>query len=398
MMDDINIWRREFAYRLVFGLIDSVREVWEMVQKTGLKYPPNFIIVWEIVDYEELFARQSELSRISLRRKLVEALENMIGQSALYCFISDRAVAVLMNTRYWGEPGEENERLATLKEEVESLTGMKFSVGVGGVYSDARLLGFSLKEAFQSLKDESGRALNYYSITIEEKISEPSLDRLSRDLRRAILKSDWQEAESLIERIQRLLTGYKSFDQNNSKIVVLDLVMVVTKALMESGWNTEQLFRSAREVIGRINIENDLGTMAKIWSNWCLVVLYSESSNASYENHIMEETKRFIEDHISEDLTLDTIARNFFLSPYYFCRLFKRYTGMTVMEFTTSLRINKAREILEKTNQPIGIVARAVGYSDPNYFSRVFKKLTGMTPSKYRSSFHYGPSLQSLPD
>ncbi|MGB9791779.1 MAG: AraC family transcriptional regulator [Thermacetogeniaceae bacterium] len=394
-MDEVGIWRRDFAYRLVFGLIDSVREVWEMVQKTGLRYPPNFVSVWEIIDDEEKYAVQSELSRIALRKQLVEALEKSIDQSDLYCFVSDRAVALLMNTRSWGEPGEENEKLAALKAEVESLTGMKFSVGVGGVYTDARLLGFSLREAVRSMKrDSTGLLSYYYSGGVKGKNDKPSLSELSRELRLAILKSDWQKAESLIDEIQALLGSYKNAEHYNVKIIVLDLLMAVARALMESGWDPEQLFRSSLEVIRQLNIESDVESMAKLWSNWCHVALHSESNNPSFENHIMEETKRFIEEHLSEELTLETISRNFFLSPYYFCRLFKRLTGMTVMEFATSLRINKAKEILEKTNQPISEVARAVGYSDPNYFSRVFKKLTGMTPSKYRSSTHFVASLQ----
>ncbi len=48
-MDEVSLWRRDFATRLVFGLIDSVREVWEIVRRTGLRYPPNLVAVWEIV-------------------------------------------------------------------------------------------------------------------------------------------------------------------------------------------------------------------------------------------------------------------------------------------------------------------------------------------------------------
>ncbi len=325
-----------------------------------------------------------------MRKQLVEALEKSIDRSELlYCFTSDRTVALLLNTRFWGEPGEENERLPLLKAEVEKATGMRFSVGVGGVYSDARLLGLSLKEAVQSMKRDAAGLLSYYSESVKKESEKPSLGALSRDLRLAILKSDWQRAESLIGEIQSLLGSLKSVEHYNVKIIVLDLLMAVAKTLMESGWDPEQLFRSSLEVIKQINIESDVETMAKLWGNWCRVAMHSEGNNPSFESHIMEETKRFIEEHLSEELTLETIARNFFLSPYYFCRLFKRLTGMTVMEFATSLRINKAKEILEKTNLPISEVARAVGYSDPNYFSRVFKKLTGMTPSRYRSSAHY---------
>lgn len=389
-MDEVGVWRRDFAYRLVFGLIDSVREVWDMVRKTGLRYPPNFVTLWEMIEDEAKYAAQSELSRIALRKQLVEALEKNIDSSELlYCFVSDRTVALLLNTRFWGEPGEENEKLPALKAEVEKVTGMRFSVGVGGVYSDARLLGFSLKEAVESMKRDAAGLLNYYSEGVRKRNEKPSLNALSRELRLAILKSDWQKAESLIGEIQALVGSFKNVEHYNVKIIVLDLLMAVAKTLMESGWDPEQLFRSSVEVIRQINIESDVESMAKLWGSWCRVAMHSESNNPSFENHIMEETKRFIEDHLSEELTLETIARNFFLSPYYFCRLFKRLTGMTVMEFATSLRINKAKEILEKTNQPISEVARAVGYSDPNYFSRVFKKLTGMTPSRYRSSAHY---------
>ena len=70
----------------------------------------------------------------------------------------------------------------------------------------------------------------------------------------------------------------------------------------------------------------------------------------------------------------------------YLCVLFKQATGKTINEYITQERLNKAKEFLAQTNIHLYDVCYKVGYLSPSYFSRLFKKYTGQTPGEYREN------------
>ena len=92
----------------------------------------------------------------------------------------------------------------------------------------------------------------------------------------------------------------------------------------------------------------------------------------------------YIRDNYSKDITLDDVSRVANISPYYFSKLFKEATGENFIEYLTNVRIEKAKELLEKAELSMKEICAMCGYSDPNYFSRTFKKNVGLTPTEYK--------------
>lgn len=91
----------------------------------------------------------------------------------------------------------------------------------------------------------------------------------------------------------------------------------------------------------------------------------------------------FIEEHYSEDLSLESIADVCSLNANYFCRSFKELTGKTPMEYLNYYRIESACELIASTDKPLIDIALLCGYNDYSYFIKVFKKYKGITPHKY---------------
>lgn len=102
-------------------------------------------------------------------------------------------------------------------------------------------------------------------------------------------------------------------------------------------------------------------------------------------HEIIGKAKRYINAHLSEDISVANIAELFFVSPTYFSRLFKRTTGQGCNEYIVQKRIERACVLLETTNFSTGKIAGMVGYSDTNYFSMAFKKQRGVSPTHYRN-------------
>lgn len=95
----------------------------------------------------------------------------------------------------------------------------------------------------------------------------------------------------------------------------------------------------------------------------------------------------YIHGHYQEDLSLEKLAGIFYVSPYYLCREFKRYTNRTIVQYINVTRVMNAQRKFMETDKNITEISRETGFSNITHFNRVFKGVTGMTPSGYRRRF-----------
>lgn len=100
--------------------------------------------------------------------------------------------------------------------------------------------------------------------------------------------------------------------------------------------------------------------------------------------HQIRTTLEYMDQHYSENINLAQMANLSNMSNQHFCRVFKSITGKRPMDYINYLRINKAVDLLEKSNFNISEIAMAVGFDDSNYFSRLFKKYQKTSPSSLR--------------
>jgi AraC-like DNA-binding protein len=98
----------------------------------------------------------------------------------------------------------------------------------------------------------------------------------------------------------------------------------------------------------------------------------------------MQYVKRFIEQHLSESLTLDGLADLISVSPFVLIRQFKSAVKTTPHAYLTNCRIAEARRLLRDESLGIAEIAKRVGLVDANYFARAFRRATGLSPSAYR--------------
>lgn len=109
-----------------------------------------------------------------------------------------------------------------------------------------------------------------------------------------------------------------------------------------------------------------------------MVELFSEPEDPA------EKILSYIREHYTENITLSTIAGDFYQTPQYVARIFKNKYNMTVVTAIIQVRMRKACELLREGQKSVAQIAELVGYEDENYFGRVFKKHMGITPAQYR--------------
>lgn len=127
-----------------------------------------------------------------------------------------------------------------------------------------------------------------------------------------------------------------------------------------------------------------------------LLILYAyrhvESHSQEAFNHLssvhkkVSEITQYVNEHFSEPLMLADVARQFFISPFYLCRIFKETTGFSFNEYLTNIRLKEAQRLLRETNLKVIKVAESCGFGSISHFGRVFKEATGSSPLRFRKT------------
>lgn len=141
--------------------------------------------------------------------------------------------------------------------------------------------------------------------------------------------------------------------------------------------NTEEILAESGK-----NIESAIAYAEKMVSQ---AITIRDQNSGNKNRSILKTAVDFIESHyMEEEISLNTVANVANVSANHFSALFSQNMGQTFIEYLTSLRMNKAKELLRCTGMRSSEIAGEIGYKDAHYFSYLFKKTQGMTPSDYR--------------
>lgn len=147
---------------------------------------------------------------------------------------------------------------------------------------------------------------------------------------------------------------------------------------MESADTEEVLAESGK------NMESAIAYAKKMISQ---AIEIRDQNSGNKNRSILKTAVDFIDSHyMEEDISLNTVANVANVSSNHFSALFSQNMGQTFIEYLTTLRMNKAKELLRCTGMRSSEIAGEIGYKDAHYFSYLFKKTQGMTPSDYRKA------------
>jgi len=163
----------------------------------------------------------------------------------------------------------------------------------------------------------------------------------------------------------------------------LQLLGSIRHAMLESGAGSQQLFD--RTLFGEVQHVREPSRLSK-WMMDNVIEPFLRERELQKEHvyrEAVEAVCALVRERYMEELSLESCAERVGVSPFTLSRTFKRIKGVNFVDYLTSVRLAKAKELLVDTDLKVNEIAERVGYQ-PSYLIRVFKKTEGVTPGQYR--------------
>lgn len=314
----------------------------------------------------------------------IHQLKDLIIQqkSNSYCFRYDN---LILSIYYYKEITPVIENCNEITGILKSLYSMQLSIGISQQHHGAGEFSTAAFEAIHTL------SLNFYSasciavfdgqnIQAEYVLSAEAALSLY-ELETAILKRDFSLASSIVSSLFMNLQS-NFVNAADAKNICSHIYYLAFRVMAKY-----QLLLPSEDFLIKIRNASDifqLEDMAEQLLSFVQKTLLS--SERKYSKYIQDAIS-YIQEHLSENITLKTIADYAHVNDSYLSRTFKKECGYSITEYITTLRIEKAKELLSNSDILTYEVSEQVGIADPSYFSLLFKKHTGLSPKEYRNQF-----------
>lgn len=254
-------------------------------------------------------------------------------------------------------------------------------IGIGNPYGTLDQIRFSYQEALIASADMSQPVkYRFYSElpSWNDRRNDYQEQQLEKQFLDRIRLGQWPEVRhSVMSQIQRGEDAGLSLVEAQQR--ALNALWLISRVLLEMGVEAEKpLFAYQCQDYPQLRTETDR--------------LLDQQMNAiaarqeRMEPDVVQRIKQYIIAHSSEEISLETIAKQVELNPFYISKMFKEQLGINYIDFLTECRIDKAKALMGNPERSLKEITFEVGYNDPNYFSKVFKKSCGMSPTEYRKA------------
>ncbi len=324
---------------------------------------------------------------------------DILGDSFKYvtCYDNDERICLILHFENTVEVKDCDEAAAAcerIRDSAGKYMKLFVSIGIGNVYSDIEGIAVSYKEALYALK--SMVVLGGERVTPYSSISDSGLARnvYAMEQRGKLLMemrlANTAGASELIGQVFQKLKTLK-LPADILFITCTEMISTCIEYLSEARQYENEIMK---KLLGLMEEINRIKTLDEIEKSICDLftdaIQYVGRNKSTKTARLVESVKKYILDNFgNEDLRIEDVARHLYSNYSYLCNVFKRETGMTVNDFLTEARMQKARELIDRGNEYIQDVAGLVGYSDANYFGKCFKKYFGVSPANYIQTSKY---------
>ena len=217
------------------------------------------------------------------------------------------------------------------------------------------------------------------------------------ELLSAISLGDFRRAGEPLNEILGQILFQSGGDLTILRSRVVELTVLLSRAALKGGANMDAIFGLNYNYLREIDA---LGTLDDI-IEWLYGVTRRFAQHVfdfprDRKDDVTARAAAYMRTNFTGKISLKDVADHVFMSPTYFCKVFKEKTGRTPGVFIAGLRIEESRKLLRDPRVNIADIPALVGFESQSYFTRVFKKVEGCTPGKYRQIHEKDHSLHAV--
>lgn len=393
--NSLPLLKERFMKEWIFGIIRGDREyMLEKARIVGIDLSLSYYTVMfvRIDNYANRNVSISESEKQVLDFRILESIGEIISSiefAQKFVYTEGEYIIVLGSKADRFELDLEITAL-NIKKNIQFECGCSVTIGIGGCGSDITLASNICKKASEALHGKffSDSQIIFYS-DISSKRDEVFFEKdyyINQILN--YIKTDDEAGlkvacDVMFDRIRALdgLTG------DYVKSILVHIMASIFITFLETNNKAEYCGDEQISVYNRIfqaeTISEARQYFWQVLSSICnTLALKMKKRNSK----IIENIKKFVDEHYSEQIVVEDIAGNVFLSACYATTLFRKETGESINKYLSNVRMKKAMEYLKDEAARIAEVAQKVGYNNVTYFSSIYKNYTGLSPREYRDN------------
>lgn len=223
---------------------------------------------------------------------------------------------------------------------------------------------------------------------LEQNFVHPKLD-YEKELLEAIRFGSDAKALAVMHKINEMegatLAAHPLRSKKNALIASCTLF---TRAIIKGNVDPETAFQLSDAFILEIERKDDLKQLISFEYEMLLqfIGMIKKTTQTLNYSHIVISAIGYINEHISQDLTLKQIAQHIHVHPSYISDRFKKETGISITTFINQKRIEESKHYLIHTHIPISEITLLYKFCNQSYYSHLFKQFTGQTPKQFRKN------------
>jgi len=194
-----------------------------------------------------------------------------------------------------------------------------------------------------------------------------------------------QEAKALLND----LLGYVLFSEGGRpeavRIRAIELATLLSRVAMNGGAQADSIYNLNSRFIALMNREQNLDAICHLLQEVVEGFMDAMFAPTDKGNPHIRRALQYMAANYAQPLTAAFVAGELGLSPNYFSTLFRETVGVSFREQLMRIRIEESKQLLRSTSDSLTDIAVAMGFADQSYFCKTFKRITGMTPGKYRN-------------
>ncbi len=279
------------------------------------------------------------------------------------------------------------EIISECKSVLQRALEISIAVGVGALMKFAGNLYGSYKEAVAACEHCA-----YYSKSEILHFSDLHFQyRYPQEIEAELLYELEKGEDASDERLNEIIGGYFAVVKKESNIPAYYIENICDRMLFACLKKLEMFGIEVGDELSHIikKSHGNIDVLERRFADRLGTIAATLRSEKNDKYKVLTETvKQYISRHLAEDLSLETVSKQFHFSSRYFAHIFKQYTGSNYTAYVNSVRMEEAKRLLRMSDLNINEIARRVGYGDVGHFSRNFKSIIGKRPSEYRRKKH----------